>query len=276
MDDITTLIRLLKKERYRSSEIQYIVDLLARTECVTIENIIGRGATGIVYDVKINRDRDLHLALKLETDTLKTKQKLLNEINISQICSKFITDNICINFIYLYGVVRLQNIKIELKYGTPRFIPAPSLNTYGLFLAKADSPLNITKVESESKSYIDIFWQIAMAVYVIRTQLNIYHNDIHHGNILLKKATRPQTIIYRNKKLRKQKTINIETGEYYAMLADFGVSSHYPLCYTNRDLAVNILLGSNNLSDFCLTTSHFLAKNKLSPCSQYFQTRGVN
>ena len=133
-----TLIRTLQMERYRSSEIQYIVDLLARKKCVTLENIIGRGATGIVYDVEINRD--LHLALKLETDTLETKKKLLNEINISQICSKFITDNICINFIYLYGVVRLREIKIELnpiKYGPPRFIPDPSLNTYGLFFSKS-------------------------------------------------------------------------------------------------------------------------------------------
>jgi hypothetical protein len=262
MDKIITLIRMLQTERYRSSEIQYIVGLLARKKCVTLKNIIGRGATGIVYDVEI---RDLHLALKLETDTSETKQKLLNEINISQICSKFITDNICINFIYLYGVVRLREIKIELnpiKDGPPRFISDPSLNTYGLFLTKADSPLNKTKVES--KSYIDIFWQIAMAVYVLRTQLNIYHNDIHPGNILLKKATRPQTIIYRNKKLRKQKTINIETNEYYAMLADFGVSSHYPLCYTNRDFAVNILRGrSNNLSDFCLTTSQFFGPEKI-------------
>lgn len=161
------------------------------------------------------------------------------------------------------------------------------------FLAKADSPLDKTEVESKSKSYIDIFWQIAMAVYVIRTQLNIYHNDIHRGNILLKKATRPQTIIYRNKKLRKQKTINIETGEYYAMLADFGVSSHYPLCYTNQDLAVNILLGSYNLSDFCFTTSQFFRQEKiksmfpklsntwnqlktvyLRKCSEYFKLSG--
>ena len=258
---LQTLLQTLTKERFRSSEIKDIVGLLARTRCVSVhqDNIIGSGATGRVYDVTINKR--VHLALKLETDTIETKQKLLNEINISQICSKFITNNICINFIYLYGVIRLTNIKLNGVSVNRKL----GFNTYGLFLAKADSTLSKEITNVTESNYIDIFWQIAMAIYVMRTQLNMYHNDVHRGNILLKKATRPQTIIYRNNNLGKQKTINLKTGEYYAMLADFGVASTYPLCYTDvGQLGGYILMGKSiNLSDFCYLTNNLFVEKEI-------------
>jgi hypothetical protein len=81
----------------------------------------------------------------------------------------------------------------------------------------------------ETIKTIDIFWQIAMALFSLRTQLGYFHNDTTPGNIFLTKVDKPCNIIYRNGVL--QRVVRLGEGDYYATLGDFGLSSEIPIAF---------------------------------------------
>ena len=74
-----------------------------------------------------------------------------------------------------------------------------------------------------------------MALYTIRTRFGIFHNDVHLGNILLRRVSAKCTIIYINRITKTSKRIELGAGDYYAMLSDFGKNADNPEYLSNGD-----------------------------------------
>lgn len=178
-----------------------------------------------------------------------------------QTCKK----RICVNLNMLYGIFKLfdkytDNVflykkkRLQLKdwqWESKEDIPF----TYCAALAKIDfDARTILKYTVPLTLLMEIFWQIAMALYACRTHLGIFHNDTHTGNIFLTTIDEPCTIIYKNGK--KQRRIIVH--KCYATLGDFGLANSHPIVCSNPGVLNHVIVKNkigyhdkhNYVSDF--------------------------
>jgi hypothetical protein len=240
--------QLVYSDYYDCDEILHTYNLINNERCVRSVGLIGQGEYGTVYSVSVGSGtRQITVALKIETE--KTLQTVKSEFEITNACSQLIIKGICINFLFLYGVFKLNRTfnKSKKSLENMKTGVGPTGVSYGIAMTKADldagallygpydhktpiHPLRRLMLETGSNSRLNdtIFWQIAMALYTIRTRFGIFHNDVHLGNILLRRVSSDCTIIYINRITQTSKRIKLGTGDYYAMLSDFGKNTDKP------------------------------------------------
>ena len=77
--------------------------------------LIGTGEYGTVYSISVgDRPRQITVALKIETE--KTLQTVKSEFEIANACSQLIIKGICINFLFIYCVFKLNIEHLTINY----------------------------------------------------------------------------------------------------------------------------------------------------------------
>lgn len=251
--------------RELKTDIEETSKMITKERCVHALKSIGSGVSGVAYNVAIRGEdhrTSKFIAIKFETEN--DSKNVEKEFKMLRACSQLILDKICINFLFLYGVFKLNK---QFDNKSKNFTDVPAI-TYGIAMSRAEltvgellfgrrgearHPLrtellhngNILDIKSQ------IFWQVMMSLYVVRTQFNMFHNDAHTGNILLRKVAIPCDVVYVNKTCGKQRTVHIGAGGYYAMLADFGRTDNVPQCFYHKDLLRKVYYENiDEISDF--------------------------
>lgn len=231
--------------------IPFVRRLLQTKKCVTPGKYVGSGAYGTVYELVIGPKLDIgpKLVIKIETDS--EKDVIKKEFNLTNACTALVTSGKCINFMTLYGVFKFDGLEFNNAIKNEKLVLMKNSDkiSYGIVMEQADK--NLASVYSGNRKYhlfksiehdmdlkfekiktIDVFWQIAMALFSLRTQLGYFHNDTTPGNIFLTKVDKPYNIIYRNGEL--QRVVRLGKGDYYATLGDFGLSSETPIAFLSK------------------------------------------
>ena len=233
-----------------------IQNLLTSKACVTVGKSIGKGSCGTIFDIEIDDTSCEHLALKIETElnpgTNADNSTIVKEINLMSACSSLVALKKCINFIMLYGIVKIPNKKFDnvATHDTLTFeedITNSNLNltpiTFGSIMGKID-----TTSHTEKTMNPQIFWQITMALCALRTYYGQFHNDSHTGNVFLTRVGEPCDIVYNDGP--KQRIVHLEKNDYYAVLGDFGLANKYPAALINQDVLSDVFTGNSRVSRF--------------------------
>lgn len=235
----------------------HLRDLLKTKACVTVGQSIGKGGCATVFDIGID-DTPLstaHLALKIETEfstSDETESRIQKEINITSACSSLVALKKCINFVMLYGTVKIPNeifnnatAHTTLTFETEEARRGDKYKnkdvegavTYGSIMGKIETTSADKRIMTP-----EIFWQITMALCALRTQYGKFHNDAHTGNVFLTRVSEPCDIVY-NRGLR-QRIVHLAENDYYAVLGDFGWTSGYPAALISTQVLSDVFTGN--------------------------------
>ena len=276
--------------RKLKTDIEDTSKMITTERCVHALKSIGSGVSGVAYNVAI-RGKTYHtskfIAIKFETEN--DGKDVEKEFKMLRACSQLILDGICINFLFLYGVFKLNK---QFDNKSKNFTDVPAI-TYGIAMSRAELTVDELLFDRRDKAshplrtellrngnIIDIksqiFWQVMMSLYVVRTQFGMFHNDAHTGNILLRKVAIPCDVVYINKNISKQRTVHIGAGGYYAMLADFGRTNKVPQCFYHKKLLKLVYYENRDeISDFNRFFSLLYSRQDVSSFYKIFTLWGT-
>ncbi len=158
-----------------------------------------------------------------------SKRALINspvwaELFFLKICNILVINKICPNLSFYYT----QYICKDCKYQNPNLLKE-NKECAIIINEKADGDLK-DFITMETKKYKDIkqtilsvlvaYYQIFMGLYCIRKYFNVWHHDLHWGNVLFHRIKPSGSIKY----IVKKKEMNIPNTGYLFVLWDFGFS----------------------------------------------------
>jgi len=171
-----------------------------------------------IKKIPLNKKEQKYILEKnVNESTVLTEIKILNLVN--ELVLQNVSPNLPIVFKYFLcddGVFRsdIKNIKNPSRYV---FIVNEK--------ATGDFINFTTKIEPPLKYMINAYFQIFTGIYCLKKYLNIYHNDLHWGNVLYHKIdNKSKNRKYITYKLSNDLTVTIKNMGYLFTLWDFGLS----------------------------------------------------
>lgn len=177
----------------------------------------------------------------------------LSEYYILELITKLVKNHICPNFPVTYNYY----ICNKCKYTNPNIIKFnPNYDACMLIITElANGSLSHmfrnNKNILKSKTIKIIYLQIYLGLYCLRKYYNIYHNDLHIGNVLYKKIPKKKKYI---RYIINNEKYNIPNIGYIMLIWDFGLATIPDVINYNKTV--------HDWEDYVRITSMLLHMNK--------------
>ena len=179
------------------------IDECAKLINHTHHKLIGKGSQGTVFKISTTKCGSVVVKKyhKQHHSTILQHKSIEHEINVTNEIKKLIDNDICPNFIYMFGY-SLDNRYIMMEY--------------------ADGDMgNFLQTTHSDDVYLNSNFQIYVALLTLHKILRYNHNDMCFPNIFYKKITNEYDYFQYN---INGHIFNLPNDGYLFMIADFGMT----------------------------------------------------
>lgn len=174
----------------------------------------------------------------------------ISEIFFMELAGKLVKQMICPNLPLYYGgficnECEYSNKKLNIANKNCFIIPNE--------LAEGDLKSIIEKSKVSVNSMRFIFLQIFMGLYSMKKYFDVYHNDLHYGNVLFRKTSKNKAFKYN----LGDYSVTVPTTGFLMILWDFGYASI-------KDKITNPYTGSDKKSNHIVDFSRIISMISLN------------